>query len=49
VQVFIFKILCGLTGRAYAGLRAHYFTPPRVFSAGLRVGPTDQALIATPI
>jgi len=53
VQVF-FLILCGPQAsprrlRVYAGLRAHCPSLPRVFSAGLQVGPTDQALIATPI
>jgi len=42
---------CGLrayAGQARAGLRAHDHGPPRVFSVGLRAGPTGQALIAIP-
>jgi len=36
---FFFLILCGLAGRARAGLRAHYLGPPRVFYAGRARGP----------
>jgi len=50
---FFFSFYAGLRAgsrgsRAYAGLRAHYPSPPCVFSTGLRVGPMSQALIATP-